>query len=93
MWVGCEWEPVPGTVNELTCVPTGEFPRLMLNPQPLPPISNWVMLNPQPLPPLLLDSSLFSSTTEIKISPLKDGSIIISAINSTNGSNTNVAYQ
>jgi len=42
-------------LNEPTCVPTGE----------------WVMLNPQSLPPIFLDKSLFSNTTEIKISPQK----------------------
>jgi hypothetical protein len=51
------------------------------------------MLNQQPLTRLLLDSSLFSNTTKIKISPLDDGFIIISAINSTNVSNENVVYQ
>jgi hypothetical protein len=106
--IGCDWETEPGA-KDPTCVgpAQGGWPRIMLNPQPLPPMSNWVMLNPQPLPPmsnwvmlnpqplprLFLDSSLFSNTTDIKISPLNDGSIIISAINSTNGSNTNVAYQ
>lgn len=86
----CEWEPIPGS-NEITCVPSpGAWIRL--NPQPLPPMGNWVMLNPQPLPPIFLDKSLFSNTTQIKISPLKDGSIIISAINSTNGSKLNANY-
>ena len=63
-------------LNELTCVPTGE----------------WVMLTPQSLPPIFLDKSLFSNTTEIKISPQKDGSIIISAVNSTDVSNLNATY-
>ncbi|MGC2309836.1 MAG: hypothetical protein WA461_15640 [Nitrososphaeraceae archaeon] len=45
-------------------------------------LGEWVMLNPQSLPPIFLDKSLFSNTTEIKISPQKDGSIIISAVNS-----------
>ena len=63
-------------LNELTCVPTGEL----------------VMLTPQSLPPIFLDKSLFSNTTEIKISPQKDGSIIISAVNSTDASNLNATY-
>jgi hypothetical protein len=101
----CRWEPIPHS-NEITCVPTGEWPRVMLNPQPLspvsnwvmlnpqplPPMSNWVMLNPQPLPPLFLDSSLFSNNTGIKISPQSDGSIIIITMNSTNTSNLNTTY-
>ena len=87
----CRWEPIPHS-NEITCVPTSEWPRVMLNPQPLPPMSNWVMLNPQPLPPLFLDSSLFSNSTGIKISPQSDGSIIIITMNSTNTSNLNTTY-
>lgn len=63
-------------LNGLTCVPTGE----------------WVMLNPQPLPPIFLDKSLFSDTTETKISPQKDGSITISAVNVTDASNLNATY-
>ena len=49
----CDWETIPGS-DEITCVPVPyPWPRLIMsNPQPLPPMGNWVMLNPQPLPPM-----------------------------------------
>jgi hypothetical protein len=53
--------------------------------------NNIFMLNPQPLPPvdcpmcgaIVLDKSLFGTNLEIKISPQKDGSILLSTMNST----------
>ena len=65
---------------------------VMLNPQQLNPMSNWVMLNPQPLPPvdcpmcgaIVLDKSIFEITSEVKITPQNDGSIVISAVMSNN---------
>jgi hypothetical protein len=103
----CDWETPPGS-NEPTCVPVPNpwpvpWPPIifnpqplppignwmMLNPQPLPPIGNWMMLNPQPLPPIVLDKSLFTSNAEIKISPQMNGSIIISTTNSTIAPNYN----
>ena len=93
--IPCDWEPRPDNPDEITCVPSpgggGGWPKLILDPQPLPPMGDTIVINQQPLPRLYLNSSLFSNTTEIKISPLMDESVIIGGINSTNGSNTNTS--
>lgn len=55
------------------------------------------MLNPQHLPPIdcpkcgaiVLDKSIFEVTSEIKITPQNDGSILISAVQSNNTTRTN----
>ena len=96
----CDWEPIPGS-DEITCVPSPNlWPRLIMsNPQPLPPMGNWVMLNPQPLPPIdcpmcgafVLDKSLFEIASEVKITPQEDGSIVINAVMSNNTKNLDSA--
>ena len=57
---------------------------MMFNPQHLSPSINCPMCGA-----IALDSSILASNTEIKISPQKDGSIIISTINSTSAPNLN----
>ena len=96
----CDWETIPGS-DEITCVPVPyPWPRLIMsNPQPLPPMGNWVMLNPQPLPPIdcpmcgafVLDKSLFEIASEVKITPQEDGSIVINAVMSNNTNNLDSA--
>ncbi len=96
----CDWETIPGG-DEPTCVPVPyPWPRLIMsNPQPLPPVGNWVMLNPQPLPPIdcpmcgafVLDKSLFEIASEVKITPQEDGSIVINAVMSNNTNNLDSA--
>lgn len=94
--------PYGGGVVECPSVPD-DLPRSFPNTWPWYGQSgmdnNIFMLNPQPLPPvvcpmcgaIVLDKSLFESNLEIKISPQKDGSILLSTMNSTEplqGSNT-----
>ena len=87
--------PYGGGVVECDGVPD-ELPRIFSNPLSWYGHSgvnnnNIFMLNPQPLPPVdcpmcgavILDKSLFETNLEIKVSPQKDGSIILSTTNST----------
>lgn len=86
--------PYGGGVVECEGVPD-DLPRSFPNTWPWYGQSdmnnNILMLNPQPLPPvdcpmcgaIVLDKSLFESNLEIKISPQKDGSILLSTVNST----------
>jgi hypothetical protein len=86
--------PYGGGVVECPGAPD-DLPRSFQNTWPLYGQSgmdnNIFMLNPQPLPPvdcpmcgaIVLDKSLFETNLEIKISPQKDGSIILSTMNST----------
>ncbi|MDQ4072945.1 MAG: hypothetical protein M3162_01435 [Thermoproteota archaeon] len=77
------------------CRPSGQLERSIptLGPWSWQPNmdNNIVMLNPQPLPPIdcpmcgaiVLDKSIFQMAPEIKITPQKDGSIILSISNTT----------
>ncbi|MDN5847938.1 MAG: hypothetical protein L0H53_16890, partial [Candidatus Nitrosocosmicus sp.] len=77
------------------CQPPGQLERSMPTSWPwssqLNADNNIIMLNPQPLPPVdcpmcgavVLDKSIFEIAPEIKITPQKDGSILLSTSNST----------
>ena len=86
-------DPFGGLPINMMVQPYPHLNNLMsFNSQQLNPMSNWVMLNPQPLPPvncpmcgaIVLDKSIFEITSEVKITPQNDGSIVISAVMSNN---------
>ncbi len=105
----CDFHMNPYGGGVVECPPHDDLPRSFPNTWPSYGPSgidnNIFMLNPQPLPPvdcpmcgaIVLDKSLFDANLEIKISPQKDGSILLSTINSTEphqGSNvTNTILQ
>jgi hypothetical protein len=77
------------------CQPSGQLERSFTTFESFPWQStadtNIIMLNPQPLPPIdcpmcgsiILDKSIFEIAPEIKITPQRDGSIVLSTSNAT----------